>query len=176
MSINIRDARPADAEDIARMHIASWRAAYAGIVANEWLDSRDLNDNAKRWSDNLNAPKDKKQVTYLAYDGERLAGFATVGESRSDKYSGHAELWAIYAHPDYYGKGVGRALFNKCAAYAAEIGADKMFVNVLTDNPLGRNFYERMGAVVIPDSEGDVMLGEQSYRDIKYEWKELRYE
>ena len=173
MKLNIREAKPEDAAQIAKLHIASWRAAYKGIVADEWLDSQDFEDRESRWFENLNKPPDRKQRTFLAFNESSLAGFATVGESRDDRYSEYAELWAIYTDPNFFGKGAGRALFEACRQYATELEYSKMFVNVLKDNQLGRDFYIRAGAELIPNSEGTVMLGEQEYNDVKYQWKEL---
>ncbi len=173
MDISIRQAAPEDAAAIAEMHIASWHAAYTGIVSQAWLDSRNLDESSERWKNNLSGPADQKQITFLAFKGDFLVGFATAGQSRSEAYSDYAELWAIYVRPQYFGKGVGRVLFNRCAAYVQEIDYKNMFVNVLFDNDLARKFYERIGASVIEGSNGTVELGDQKYNDIKYEWKEL---
>ena len=37
---NIRPATPADAAEIARVHVASWRETYAGVLPGAVLASR----------------------------------------------------------------------------------------------------------------------------------------
>ena len=49
-----------------------------------------------------------------------------------------------------------------------------MFVNVLSDNKIGRDFYERMGAVPIENSEEELTIDGKPYMEMKYEWKELK--
>ena len=44
MTTGYRVPAVADAEAIARLHVASWREAYAGIVPQAILDAVDLDD------------------------------------------------------------------------------------------------------------------------------------
>jgi len=48
-----------------------------------------------------------------------------------------------------------------------------MFVNVLTENTLGREFYERIGAAVIDGSEEGEVIAGKPYLQVKYVWAEL---
>lgn len=169
----LREAVPTDARAIAETHVASWRAAYRGIIDDAWLDGRTFEEREESWSKSLQDWNDSKAM-YLAFDGVRLAGFAVVGAPRTDGYAGYAELHAIYNHPDYYGRGAGRILFDTAKDWARARGCTKMFVSLLRDNTLGREFYERTGAVMIPGSEGMVDFGENDYPCFKYEWKNIR--
>ena len=58
--------------------------------------------------------------------------------------------------------------------YAIAQGFKQMFVNVLNDNKIGRDFYERMGAVPIENSDEELTIDGQTYLEMKYEWKELK--
>ena len=49
-----------------------------------------------------------------------------------------------------------------------------MFVNVLNENKIGRDFYARMGAVPIENSEEELTIDSHPYLEMKYEWKELK--
>lgn len=71
-------------------------------------------------------------------------------------------------------KGVGKALFQHALEYAVAKGFHKMFVNVLINNKIGRNFYERMGAVPIENSEEELTIDGQRYLEMKCEWKALK--
>ncbi len=171
IELNIREAKPEDAAQIAEVHIKSWRQAYKGVVHQSYLDNGlDINERTKRWREGLS---ESRKGTFLAFNGAALAGFATVGQSRDDGYSEYGELYAIYLDPDYFGKGVGKALLHRSLEYAIAQGFKKMFVNVLTDNKMGRDFYERMGAVPIENSEEELIIDGKPYLEMKYEWKEL---
>lgn len=177
MDITIREAKPDDAALIAPVHVASWRAAYAGVVRQDVLDTLDVAAREQNWRRNLTEPANHWQKTFLAISGDELAGFATAGLAREDKYIGCAELWSIYAAPSFFGKGAGRLLFNTAASYVQqELGFNRMIVDVLVGNKRGRDFYERMGASAIPGSQGVINIGDDVYPDMTYEWKELRYD
>ncbi len=172
IELKIREAKPDDAPQIAEVHIKSWRQAYKGIVHQSYLDNGlDINERTKRWHENL---AESRKGTFLAFDGEILVGFSTVGKSRDDDYSDYGELYAIYLDPDYFGKSVGKALFQRSLEYAITQGFKKMFVSVLSYNKIGRDFYERLGAVPIENSEEELTIDGQPYLEMKYEWKELK--
>lgn len=172
VELNIREAKPEDAAQIAEVHIRSWRQAYKGVVHQSYLDNGlNVNEHTKRWREGLNK---NRKGTFLAFNGAVLAGFVTVGPSRNRKCSDYGELYAIYLDPDYFGKGIGKTLFQSALEYAVAQGLKKMFVNVLTDNKMGRNFYERMGAVPIENSEEELTIDGQLYLEMKYEWRKLK--
>lgn len=50
MDVEIRPAELADVAELGRMHVATWRAAYTGIVPDEILDGLDARDRARRWA------------------------------------------------------------------------------------------------------------------------------
>lgn len=173
MKFEIREAHSKDAAKIGAVHLKSWHAAYTGIVSQSWLDSHDLDERARRWEDIISETHHKNRKIYVTSDQGEIRGFCAVGHSRDEAYQNHAELWCIYLHPDYFGKGMGHQLLSFCKNHAVESGFSEMFVNVLAENPLGRNFYERTGAVLMPGSEGKVKLGSEEYDEVKYEWKDL---
>ncbi len=172
VKFKFREAKREDANKIAEVHIKSWRQAYKGIIHQSYLDNNlDVNERTKRWQENLS---ESKNGIFLVFDEEKLIGFSTVGKSRDDNYSDYAELYAIYLDPDYFGKGAGKALFQISLEYALAQGFRKMFVNVLSENKIGRDFYERMGAVPVENSEEEITIDGHSYSEMKYEWKELK--
>ncbi len=172
IKFNIRQAKPEDASDIADVHIKSWRQAYKGIIHQSYLDNGlDISGLTKHWQERL---KQSRKGTFLAFNGPVINGFASIGKSRDDDYPDYAELYAIYLDPDYFGKGVGKALFQTCLEYAVTQGFKKLFVNVLTNNKMGRDFYERMGALPIENGEEELTIDGKPYLEMRYEWKSLK--
>ena len=172
MEIEIREAEPGDARGIARVHLASWRAAYTGIVSDKWLSEQTPDNREESWTKSLNEIRKGRKI-FVALRASEIFGFAVAGPSRDPRYEDYAELWAIYIPPAHFGAGGGRALLSAAATHIRDLGYDRMFVNVLRDNKIGRAFYERMGGQLIEGSAGKVPLGDQDYDDIKYQWKEL---
>lgn len=171
IDIEIRPATPDDAAHIARLHVKAWQTSYQGIVHQSYLDGMDVGARTQRWRKGL---ENGKSQTFLAFEHANLAGFTSVGPSREEQYPHHFELWSIYLDPAYVGKGVGKLLFNQAVQYGLEQGFTRMFVNVLDTNKAGRQFYERMGGIAIQGSEFEAKIDDQTYIEIKYEWKELK--
>jgi ribosomal protein S18 acetylase RimI-like enzyme len=172
LKIIIRLATPDDAAGIARVHVRSWQTAYRDIVHQSYLDAMDIGVRTKRWRENLDAGGPEK--TFVAFDQENLTGFTTVGPSRDDRYPGYFEMWSIYVDPAYMGRGVGTWLFNRAIRHGIEQGFTRMFLNILADNKLGRQFYERRGGTAVRGSEFTAAIGDRPYTEMKYEWEELK--
>jgi len=172
---SIRRATTADANDIAHIHVDAPRAAYRGIYSDEYLDSLSYTDRAARWLDKNSSlmSADPNIAVFVAHDGDKILGFADVGISRDPIFNNHAETYAIYLVPDLIGQGIGAALFHRCTEHAKQHGFNKMIVRVLSKNNLARQFYERMGGVVIPISEKKISTGGVEENVIHYEWSNL---
>ncbi len=144
----VRPAGPADAEDLARVRIASWRAAYRGIVPDPVLDGFDPVAEVVTWRQRLAAVTDV--WTGVAFVAEpparpRLVGFVTTGAARHAGEAGLGEVWAIYVDPDAQGQGVGRALMDAAIRDLKTRGFGEVVLWVFEANAPARAFYERIG-------------------------------
>ena len=142
--VTVRTAAPDDAAGIARVHIDSWRQAYDGIVPGEYLDSLDVAERQERWAENLrNGPRDGIR-TWVADDGSRILGFASVGPARDEDASrDQEEIYSIYLDPAMWGKGVARDLMRTILADVPP--ATPLSLWVPADNARARHFYRRHG-------------------------------
>ena len=137
----VRPARPEDAEGIARVHVATWRAAYAHAVPTETLAGVDVGERTELWKRFLPGPN---AIFVGEVDGE-VRGFISVGESRDEP--GVGELFAIYVLPEAWGGGLGTGLIERGEEELRARGFTAAVLNVLADNPRARRFYERQGWV-----------------------------
>ncbi|WP_069385236.1 GNAT family N-acetyltransferase [Cellulosimicrobium cellulans] len=139
--VTIRPAGPADASAIARVHVASWRGAYAGIVPDEYLASLDVDQREKHWVDSLSTAGAR---TWLADADGRTIGFATIGPCRDeDAEPGDLEIYAIYLDPETWGRGVARDLMRTMLAEVPPGVTVTLWV--LADAERALRFYRRHG-------------------------------
>lgn len=130
----IRPATPDDAEAVARVHVETWRAAYAHALSPEGLASLSVTQRAELHR--------RSPPVVAELDGE-IVGFVSVGpgtDADTDR-----ELYAIYVLPDHWGSGVGRALMQAGEERLRELGHQHAILWVLEDNPRARRFYEAAG-------------------------------
>ncbi len=142
MDVVVREADPLDVGAIAQVQVSSWRAAYRGVVPDAFLDNMDVDARAERWREGI-TDRPGGQITYLAQLDEVAAGFGAVGACRDPGATGVGELYAIYVSPEYWRRGIGRALHTACLDALRGQGYDEARLWVLEANPQARAFYER---------------------------------
>ncbi|RCV56540.1 GNAT family N-acetyltransferase [Marinitenerispora sediminis] len=141
-AVRVRRAAAGDGRAIATVRVSGWRAAYRGIVPDAFLD-RMAPDPAAR-EGLLRAPRPGVRE-YLAEVGGDVVGWLAAGPSRDPDHAaaGVHEIYACYAVPGHWRRGVGRALM---AAALRDIGEGRA-VSLWTfrDNERARRFYEACG-------------------------------
>jgi ribosomal protein S18 acetylase RimI-like enzyme len=137
----IRPATSADAEAIARVHLTSWKGPYAEVLPAEYLDNLDPAGRTKEWTSALS---DARRTTLLAEAEGRALGFASYGPARDeDAEDGDLELYAIYLHPECWGRGVARDLIR--TVLSGVPSGVPMSLWVLKENERAQHFYRRHG-------------------------------
>ena len=160
-----------DLPAVTRVHIASWRTTYAGIVPAEHLEALSFDQQLARHQRIIARPG----VRYLAARDEagQIVGFATGGPSRdSDAAAAAGELQAIYLLADCQRRGTGAALVRRLAADLAADGLRSLSVWTLADNPY-RLFYERLGGRA--DREQLIEIGGRSLVEVRYVWPDVAF-
>jgi len=135
--VSIRQAVPADAEQLAHLHVDVWDDAYTGLMPQGILDDRreKVAERVERWREILG----REHATWVAEDTEGLIGFASSGPARDNDMDDTLELWALYVRAAYWGAGVGYALFE------IAVGDRAAYLWVLASNERAIGFYERQG-------------------------------
>ncbi|HUG28973.1 MAG TPA: GNAT family N-acetyltransferase, partial [Candidatus Limnocylindria bacterium] len=109
----IRPARDGDAEAIARIQIASWRAAYRAIMPADFLAGLNEAERAERWRTRVGSDASPDAPTYVAVDGAgTVVGFAHTGPLRDEDLpsDGRGEVYTLYVDPAAWRRGIGTAL------------------------------------------------------------------
>jgi GNAT superfamily N-acetyltransferase len=146
MTLAVRRADLEDARAIAAVHLASWRAAYRGLMPDQVLDELSLDKREQDWREWL-AEGGARHFTLVAERDGRLLAFCTVEmpareEGESDDV---AAIPALYAHPDAFGTGAGRALMQAAVEAARDAGYREAVLWMLEGNRRAEAFYERGG-------------------------------
>jgi ribosomal protein S18 acetylase RimI-like enzyme len=163
-----RLALAADAEAIARVHVASWRTTYRGLLPDRMLAEMEVAEHAERWARTLQDPY-RRSVVLVAEEAGLVVGFASCGRERDGEQPYDGELYAIYLLRETQGRGHGRALVEASAAALELRGISSMVVWVLRDNVPARGFYERLGGVYLRERPLDLVTG-ASVPEVSYLW------
>jgi ribosomal protein S18 acetylase RimI-like enzyme len=142
-TFDVRAARSDDLYGAAVARVTSWRAAFTGLVPQDFLDAMDPEKIAASWADSIAAGRSRLYVA--AADGE-IVGYAGVGPERAVDAPEHVgELYALFVHPDWWGSGAARFLTDAAVADLSAAGCDQVWLWVLEANTRARAFYRRYG-------------------------------
>ncbi len=140
----MRPARGADAGAIAAVHVASWQAAYRGLLPDEYLASQSVPIRTGQWETVLADPQ-AGHVLVVLREGQ-VVGFAHAGPSGdTDAPPLTGEIVTIYLHPDVWGQGLGRQLQDEVLRRLTRDGFRSATLWMLATNDRARRFYLRQG-------------------------------
>jgi ribosomal protein S18 acetylase RimI-like enzyme len=127
----VRAARASDADGLARVQAASWRAAFAGLVPDaviaELTSEPAVGEFAGRWRDAISAPPTSKHRVHVAVakpGDPEILGFAAGGPATDeDLWPGtDGELYELHVAPATAGTGHDGRLLHAIADTLAEDG------------------------------------------------------
>ncbi|MFB4348648.1 GNAT family N-acetyltransferase [Microbacterium sp. CR_7] len=150
----IRDATVADARGVAVVHVDSWRAAYVGLIDQAVLDRQSVEARTAMWSTWI-----ERSLAGQSTDGygpvphrlvvaeidDRIVGWASFGAGRDDDLTDRGEIAGLYAHPDVWSQGVGRALIGHAEDALRTSGWSAAYLWVLKGNERAIGFYRAHG-------------------------------
>lgn len=173
----VRDATIDDASTIARIRIETWRVAYRGMVPDEVMARFDIAREADRralhWDERHADPRGAELIAEV--DGEPV-GWAASGPSRDGDPRSWGELYAIYALPGAWSRGVGHALITEVESRLRGAGFRRAHLWYLDGNERAASFYDRHGWVedgatklddrLIGDARAPALLERRRVRDL----------
>ena len=143
MNITIRLATPADAPDMAEVHMRSWEVAYKDIIPPEYIQAT----NATRPALWKRIITDENTTQYVIQTRGKTVGImCVVATPQDDDVSNDVcELEGIYLHPDYYRQGIGTQAMEFAFDIARGWGKTAMTLWVFAENANSIKFYEKCG-------------------------------
>jgi len=164
----IRAATVLDAPEIARVHVASWRTTYEGLLPDDFLASLDDAGYEERWK---RALTESSMRVYVAQEESEIVGFASGGRERAGEPGYGGELYAIYVMQKWQRQGFGRELVRAVVGGLSELALTDMIIWVLRDNQGARAFYERVGGTFVRSQP--ITIGPVTLEEVSYGWRRL---
>jgi ribosomal protein S18 acetylase RimI-like enzyme len=168
VSFVVFPAGPSDAEDLARVHVASWRETYRGLLSDAFLARMSEPGFTRRFRRDLSEPKG---VILAAADRYGLVGYTQGGASRRG-IAGEAEIATLYILRQAQGQGLGGRLMTETARALAAQGATSLMISVLRDNIRARGFYEHLGGEPEAARQEPGPGGRLLY-EVAYRWRDI---
>lgn len=144
-SVAIRAASASDVEAIATLHLASWWAAYRGIVPDQFLNAITLESRIARWRRALSLSESPVAETTVAVGGDTILGVCSSGPRRCPESSSVGEVYALHVEPSSRRRGIGKLLLDDSLVRLAARGFAAAVLWVLRDNWNARHFYAAQG-------------------------------
>ncbi len=130
-SFTIRPGTADDIDDVGELHTLVREKTYKSIIKGYRSHST-----TPFWR--MRFPAEAATNRLLIASGER-------GETIGFVYVGQGTLFAIHVHPDWHGRGVGRALLRAGRNTLVELGFRRAALWVIAGNERACRFYERDG-------------------------------
>jgi ribosomal protein S18 acetylase RimI-like enzyme len=168
----IRAAQQDDIPGMARVHVETWRAAYAGILPADFLAGLSVQTAVENWRKAFAGLKTPDEAVFVAEtETGEIAGIAMCGPLRDPDPVYQGEIYLLYVLPKHQNQGVGRRLFAACARHLAQrLNLQTMLVWVMAENPY-RKFNESLGGK--PAREKTVEVGGKTITDVGYGWEAI---
>ncbi len=144
-AVNVRRAAADDARAIAEVHVQSWKAAFPGLVPQDYLDALVPGDRLSQWTEDL--ASQRWPAVFVAEQDNTVVGFAAVAPSEDPDADPRSvgELRTIYLRPGSWSRGLGAALLEAAVDELRAAGFEAASLWVLHSNARARRFYERHG-------------------------------
>ncbi len=147
MQIQTRPATSADAEAIAFVRVAAWRAAYREFMPAGFLAALDPMANLNSLKAKLDSSEPRSHLRVAQVNGAVVA-YVTYGTPRYSASAGTLELWALNIMPAYWRQGIGRVLVQEVLAEARQAAFTSVELWCIVGNTPAALLYESLGFVL----------------------------
>jgi ribosomal protein S18 acetylase RimI-like enzyme len=143
MSIQLRDAGPADLDAVATLFLDCWRVSYAGVLPEPVIAVFDEHSARALWRRALETPP-AGSVGIVAESTTRgVLGIVRMGTDPDEPSAGH--VFSLYVDPAAQGLGVGGRLLDEATRRLRVGGKTQATLWVFEANVQARAFYRHRG-------------------------------
>jgi len=148
--LKIRKAKLSDIKDIAYVQVKSWETTYPGLLPDEIIKSRTVENRIQKlseyWQD---LETSTTRCVFVAETEEgKIVGFVAGGRSFDIKLPYEGEVYSIYIVEEYQNKGLGTLLMKEAINFLINLGFKTMIIWVLEGNKPASSFYEKLGGII----------------------------
>ncbi len=159
--MKIRRATLSDLQDIAAIHVESWKDSYFNVMPAEFLSGQIDQDLAQYWSE----IEIQNEDIVLVAEEDSLVGFVAVW-CRPIPFIDN-----LHVRPSHRSKKIGSALMKAVAKELIKKGHKTAYLWVFEGNEKGIRFYERLGGAQKEQARKKVFGYKVLSR--KIEWNDL---
>jgi len=142
-TVTVRPAVPGDAAAMARVHVASWRSTYRGLMPDAMLDDPGFVRRREGfWTAALTDQRFAANRVAVADDDGEVVGIAMSGPATDADMRGRLHLYVLYLLDGHHGSGAGGALLDAVVA-----PTEPAVLWVADPNPRAQAFYRKRGFV-----------------------------
>ncbi len=166
-TVEVRPAKERDAKAIAEIQASASQAAFKALFPGEAMPEFDsLKKSQTYWREAIEFGDPQVMV---AVDGNTVLGFVGFDRSRDPKTPATmGEIWAMYASPSQWGKGVGLALWDAAREGLMEEGCTKVTAWVPLGYERALHFFDMAGFKREMTSIKTVHMGTVRIEEIRY--------
>lgn len=162
----VRPATPDDAEAMARVHDRSYRAFYRGILPDEAMNFRTVEDRTAEWRQSIESGVGIASAAVV--DGT-IVGVSFAFEDRGDDVPARTgQLSTLFIDPDHVRRGHGRALLDAAVEWFRALELTSAVLWCLEENERARRFYEALGWTLDPSALPRQIGPYEDVREVRY--------
>ncbi|MGB9377536.1 MAG: GNAT family N-acetyltransferase [Mycobacteriales bacterium] len=145
--VSVRPATAADAGEIARIQLVTWRTAYADVVPARVLDRLTAEDVAATWVEAVENPPSARHRVLIALEQDLPVGFVAVAPAVDEGHDPTKTglVTTLLVEPRWGRRGHGSRLLAASVELLRADAADIALTWVFDRDPASRKFYESAG-------------------------------
>ncbi|GIU16992.1 MULTISPECIES: GNAT family N-acetyltransferase [unclassified Shewanella] len=140
MEIILRDAVQDDVQQLAQIHVNSWKSTFSGLMPDKYINGYTLSSRVNEWQSVIHS---RSEIVVVAERGGIVIGFMSYRVNPENLAT--IELCKLYLCPSAYGQRFGSKLLNHLKLSAQAQGMKAISLYVLDSNKVAINFYSKHG-------------------------------
>lgn len=140
--LTLRPARPEDAPELARLHVAVWRETYAALAPAQAMALLDEALRLRQWQAAL---EDPDRACFLAENDGAVLGMVATGAPVEPVFGPLGEIRHLYVAARARGLGLGARLLQAGRDRVSQDGFVGAGLGVVAQNRTARAFYAARG-------------------------------
>ncbi|MDD1780364.1 GNAT family N-acetyltransferase [Enterovibrio sp. ZSDZ35] len=140
MEINLRKAVDTDAQEIAKIHVSSWKSAFDGLMPADYINGFTVSSRLDEWQ---KAIRNNTETVVVAERSNKVVGFMSyfVPTENPDTI----ELSKLYLCPSVYGQRLGSSFLTHLEQESQTLRTTMIKLYVLDNNEAAIQFYSKNG-------------------------------